>query len=200
MDQAVPPAKPRFAFPSLQEHLLFWPLALGGLGLDLWTKHLAFQRLEWGQAYDIIPGLLRFHLALNRGAAFSMAWGSRGFLVTISGVALVVLLGVFFLGLSLTGDRRTTLTTVVLGLFVGGVAGNFYDRAFYMEGQVRDFIDMYVGPHHWPTYNVADALLCVAVGLLLIQSLFTGKQEPAGQAAINEDAPSVDTRPNDRIV
>jgi len=200
MDQAVPPATPRFAFPSLREHLLFWPLALGGLGLDLWTKTLAFQHLERGEAYDIIPGLLRFHLALNRGAAFSMAWGNRGFLVTISSVALIVLLGVFFLGLSLTGGRRTPLTTVVLGLFTAGVAGNFYDRAFYTEGQVRDFIDMYVGQHHWPTYNVADALLCVAVGLLLIQSFCTRKQEPAGKVTVNEDTPSADARPDDRSV
>lgn len=181
MDQAVAGSKPRFVFPSAREHLLFWALALGGLGLDLWTKHLAFERLAMGEAYDLIPGLLRFHLALNRGAAFSMAWGNRAFLVTISSVALVILLGVFLLGLSLGGGKRTLLTTVVLGLFAGGVAGNFYDRAFYTEGQVRDFIDMYVGHHHWPTYNVADALLCFAVGLLLIQSFKAGRKEDVGE-------------------
>jgi signal peptidase II len=176
MDQAVKAEKQRFSLPTIQEHLIYWPLALGGTVLDLWTKHLAFSRLEFGEAFDIIPGLLRFHLALNRGAAFSMAWGNRGFLVGISSVALVVLLAVFFLGLSLGTGKRTPFITLVLGLFTGGVAGNFYDRAFYDQGQVRDFIDMYLGQRRWPTYNIADALLCVAVGLLLIHSFTVGRK------------------------
>jgi signal peptidase II len=193
MDQVVKGSDSRHRFPSAREHLVFWSLALGGLGLDLWTKHLAFARLEVNQAYDLIPGFLRFHLALNRGAAFSMAWGNRSFLVTVSGVALVVLLGVFLLGLSLTGGKRTGMTPVVLGLFTGGVAGNFYDRAFYTEGQVRDFIDMYIGQHHWPTYNIADALLCIAVGLLLIHSFL------AGRNAASEEPPADSETPADRL-
>ena len=47
MDQAAAGAKSRFDFPSAREHLLFWTLALGGLGLDLWTKHLAFASLAF---------------------------------------------------------------------------------------------------------------------------------------------------------
>lgn len=177
----------RFSLPTKQEHLIFWPLALGGMGLDLWTKWLAFARLEFGEAYDVIPGLLRFHLALNRGAAFSMAWGNRAFLVAISGTALVALLTVFFLGLSLAEGKRTTFMTVVLALFTGGVAGNFYDRAFYIDGQVRDFIDMYIGQHHWPTYNIADALLCISVGLLLIHSFTVGRKEASKEDVVAKE-------------
>ena len=69
----------------------------------------------------------------------------------------------------------TTLMAVALGLFAGGIAGNLYDRLFH-EGAVRDFIDVYVGTYHWPTFNVADSLLCTAVGLLLISSYLTDRQ------------------------
>ena len=172
-------------WPSGRQHALFWPLALGGLGLDLWTKALAFDRLDFGETFQVIPGCLQFHLALNKGAAFSMAWGNRFFLVGISATALVVLLGFF-----LFGGKRPSIITVALGLFTGGVAGNFYDRAFYAEGQVRDFIDMYIGTHHWPTYNVADALLCIAVGLLLIQSFFAGRKE-ASEKVMSKQEDSV---------
>ncbi len=67
------------------------------------------------------------------------------------------------------------LLTVALGLLAGGISGNLYDRLFH-DGTVRDFIDVYVGTHHWPTFNVADALLCTAVGLLIISSYITDRQ------------------------
>jgi signal peptidase II len=56
-----------------------------------------------------------------------------------------------------------------------GIIGNLYDR-FFNEGRVRDFIDVYVGSYHWPTFNVADSLLCIGVGILLLLS-FTAPAE-----------------------
>ncbi|MCH7515671.1 MAG: signal peptidase II [Bacteroidetes bacterium] len=40
---------------------------------------------------------------------------------------------------------------------------------------VRDFIDIYYGKYHWPAFNVADSMLCIAVGLLLITGVFIEK-------------------------
>ena len=154
---------------SLQ-HLLFWPLALSGAGLDLWTKHEAFARIDPAQGLDLIKGFLSFNLAYNTGAAFSMAAGKTVFLCSISSVALVAVL-VFFL----MRKNFTVLMTVALGLLAGGIAGNLYDRLFH-DGTVRDFIDVYVGTHHWPTFNVADSLLCIAVGLLIISTYITDRQ------------------------
>ncbi len=156
--------------PRSLQHLIFWPLALLGLGLDLWTKHEAFDRIDPVQGLDLIKGLLSFNLAYNTGAAFSMAAGKTVFLCSISSVALVAVL-VFFL----MRNNFTRLMTVALGLLAGGISGNLYDRLFH-EGTVRDFIDVYVGTYHWPTFNVADALLCTAVGLLIISTYITDQQ------------------------
>jgi signal peptidase II len=49
------------------------------------------------------------------------------------------------------------------------VCGNMYDRIFN-GGAVRDFIDVYYRGHHWHTFNVADSLLCIGVGLLIIST------------------------------
>jgi len=160
----------RGALPDRIAHLIFWPIATVGLLLDLWTKQAVFAALrdEPDQSRTIIGGLLTFRLALNDGAAFGIASGRQAFLVGVSTVAFVIILGVF-----LFGAARQRIVQVALGLFAAGVCGNLYDRAFN-DGRVRDFIDVVYWPgRHWHTFNVADAMLCVAVGLLMIATLFT---------------------------
>jgi signal peptidase II len=58
-----------------------------------------------------------------------------------------------------------------------GVGGNLYDRLFN-DGRVRDFIDvnLYVNNYHWPTFNIADSLLCIGVGLCLLDAFFNKKE------------------------
>jgi signal peptidase II len=159
-------------------HLIFWPIFIGGLAFDLWTKSAVFAWLGnvQAQGISIIDGFLRLQLAVNPGAAFGIAGGHRVMLVSISVVALVVILVVFMFAL-----KEGKIVIVALALFAGGVSGNLYDRAFN-EGLVRDFIDvMYWPGRHWPAFNVADSMLCAAVGLLIISSFFSPKscQTPA---------------------
>ena len=74
-----------------------------------------------------------------------------------------------------------TLVYAALGLLAAGVCGNLYDRLFH-DGLVRDFIEVVYWPgKHWPSFNVADSMLCIAVGLLILSSFFTRQpsQKPA---------------------
>ena len=158
------------AWSSTQSHVVFWSLAVSVCALDLWSKQAIFRHLHPHEVMDLIPGCLRFALALNDGAAFSIARGQTSLLVAISAVALVGVLGMFIFG-----RGRSRLMTVSLGLFAGGISGNFYDRAFN-GGQVRDFIDAYIGKHHWPTFNVADSVLCIAVALMMISAMRAPKE------------------------
>ncbi|MCE5184888.1 MAG: signal peptidase II [Planctomycetaceae bacterium] len=153
--------------------LLFWPAAIGGTILDLWSKHAVFEWLATvpGQQVVLIEGFLNFILAENKGAAFSIFQGWRGFLVLISAAALVTEIVIFF-----TGRVRDKLVMFAMGCTAGGIAGNLYDRLFH-GGGVRDFIDVYVGPHHWPTFNAADSLLCIGVGLIIISSLTSSTEK-----------------------
>jgi signal peptidase II len=108
-------------------------------------------------------------MAENTGAAFGIASGQRYFLTAISVVALIVILGIF-----LFGGIKQRLIHIALGLFTAGVCGNLWDRIFN-GGRVRDFIDVYYSQYHWPAFNVADSMLCIAVGLLIISSLRVSK-------------------------
>jgi signal peptidase II len=159
------------ALPDLKAHLIFWSLALGGLLLDLWSKKAAFEWIgqQQSQTVTIINGFLRFIIALNPGAAFGTFDGKVYHLMAISCLALIVVFGIF-----LFSGTRYRLIHIALGLFTGGICGNLYDRIFN-DGLVRDFIDVYIGNNHWPTFNVADSLLCVGVGLLFI-SIFLNEK------------------------
>ena len=62
------------------------------------------------------------------------------------------------------------MTTVALGLLLGGAIGNLIDRLRY--GYVVDFVDMGIGEWRFYTYNVADAAITTAIVLLLAMAVF----------------------------
>ena len=157
------------ALPDSKAHLIFWSLMLGGLVLDLWSKKAVFDWLQNRETTTIINGLLRLVRALNNGAAFGTFAGKPYFLTAISVIALITVFGVFLF--SGTGHR---LVHVALALFTAGICGNLYDRIFN-DGLVRDFIDVYYRDYHWPAFNVADSLLCIGIGLLIISTFLTEK-------------------------
>ena len=154
--------------PDLTGHLIFWPIAIIGVAADLWSKYWVFKWLgdkPPDYEHTVVEGFLTFVVRMNAGAAFSMASGQRGWLIAISVIAFFVVVGLF-----LFGGAHRRIMQVSLGLFTGGIIGNLYDRID--TGLVRDFIDVVYWPgKHWPAFNVADSMLCTAVGLIIICNL-----------------------------
>ena len=155
------------SFVRLREHFVFWPLVILGFVFDLWTKKAVFDWLgnHYPPVHVVIKGFLRIVVAENAGAAFGIAHGQKILLLIVSLAAMIAVIYFF-----LFGRDRKSLLTVALALFLAGILGNAYDRVFN-NGMVRDFIDVYYKDWHWPAFNVADSLLCIAVFLLLIASL-----------------------------
>jgi signal peptidase II len=153
--------------PDFWGHLLFWPIAIGGVVLDLWSKKAIFEWLPTvpHEKYVVIDGFFQLILRENTGAAFSIAQGWRWFLVGTSCVAFFAAIGIFLFG----GVRRR-ITQIAMGCMTAGIVGNLHDRAMN-NGMVRDFLDVFVKNYHWPTFNVADSLLCIGVGLMIIANL-----------------------------
>jgi len=169
--ERAPLSRLSLTLPDLKAHLIFWSIAIGGLLLDIWTKTAVFEWLGQrpSQNFSIINGFLRFVMALNNGAAFSFLAGKTYLLTAISVIALIVVFGIFLFN----GTQYRSIH-ITLGLITGGICGNLYDRIFN-DGLVRDFIDVYIGNKHWPTFNVADILLCVGVGMMIISIYLTEK-------------------------
>jgi signal peptidase II len=116
--------------------------------------------------WAVIPGFLNIVHAENPGMAFGLlsnhdsSW--RSFLLVGVSLAILVVLGRLLWQSASTGRRQM----VALGLVMGGACGNLYDRV--LRGAVTDFIDVYVGSYHWPTFNIADSAITVGAILLVL--------------------------------
>ena len=105
-------------------------------------------------------------LARNRGVSFGMLrlegpWGP--WLLSAAALAVVVWL---FLWQRRARERWIAAS---VGLIAGGALGNVVDRL--IRHAVVDFIDAYVGPYHWPAFNLADSAITLGVVLLLWETL-----------------------------
>ena len=179
-----------------------------GLGLDLFTKVWAFRTLMYerltlpdgwvqvqSRTYAFLPGWLHFHVTANQGAVFGVGQGNRWLFVAVSVAAIAFLVYLFA-----TSAPRQRVYQVIVGMLLAGVLGNLYDRLVF--GYVRDMIYMLPGrtwpqwlanmlpsSWQWPRgpvfpwiFNVADALLCTGVALMLVYSLYLWWKDPARRA------------------
>src|SRR5471030_706359 len=116
--------------PSPRAARLFWGTAAVVIVADLSSKFLAERMLAPRYIpHRIIGNVVRFTLAYNRGAAFSMWLGdySREIFGSLALIALVVLWRLY--RLSGRGARGgDTIRLFALGLAWGGAAGNLIDR------------------------------------------------------------------------
>lgn len=174
---------------------LFAVLALIGVTTDLWTKSAVFSaRGLPGQnpPYWIVEGIFGIETAVNIGAVFGLGAGKGTFFAAFSVVAGVGIL----LWLFRFGAATSLWLTWALGLITGGILGNLYDRLGmwwqpdYPEpwrSGVRDWILFRIEDvpmfDPWPNFNIADSLLVVGAGMLMIQSFFfpiaVGEKEDA---------------------
>lgn len=148
---------------SVGRRLLFATTALIALLLDQLTKVLAETYLASG-SIPIVGDLLRFTLAYNKGAAFSLGFGATWILTLISSIAIVALL--------IYGPRVKTMDwAFIAGLVLGGAAGNWIDRMFrqpeLFNGHVVDFIQI---PFNFPIFNLADTFLVIGVSLAVLRT------------------------------
>ena len=151
------------------------------LSLDQATKFLAERELKAGPV-SVVPGLFDLTLVYNPGAAFGLFSGlpdtQRRF--ALAAVSLLALGVVVWFGLNeAKGDRWFQAG---LSAIVAGAVGNLLDRL--RLDAVVDFLDFYVGEHHWPAFNVADSAICIGVCLLLLRMLFFSPARAANEGTI----------------
>jgi signal peptidase II len=133
--------------------------------------------------HRIIGDVVRFTLAYNPGAAFSMSLGpySRFIFGAFAVIALVVLWRLYRMtgrGVR-AGDR---LRVLALGLAWGGAAGNLVDRFRSPQGVV-DFIDIGMRDVRFWTFNVADSAVTVGA-IALAWSLSQEERETAAASGV----------------
>ncbi|HEV2762893.1 MAG TPA: signal peptidase II [Pyrinomonadaceae bacterium] len=148
--------------------------SLGVYLMDQATKAWAVRRLRLGADVTVVEGFFRFAYAENPGIAFGQLQGGGSFgrwmLVGLATAACVAVL-VYFWRTPRSDDR-------VLGacaLLLAGIVGNLTDRV--RLGYVVDFIVLHAGSYHWPTFNVADAAICLGALLLALDIFAEGRRK-----------------------
>jgi signal peptidase II len=136
--------------------------------------------------YRFIENYWHFRYVENPGAAWGLfgTWSESVRRPFFHLVSLVALGFIIFMYVRLSAEQR--MMRWALALVAGGALGNFLDRL--IRGYVIDFIDWHWRNQpgmRWPTFNVADAAICVGVGLLLLDSMRERKSvepvTPGGQ-------------------
>ena len=149
---------------------LFWCVTLGVITGDLISKIVAVATLA-ARPHALVGDYAVLRLVYNEGAAFGISLGpaSRWIFLVLAGIALVVLGAM--VRATKPGDR---LRLVALALVCGGAAGNLIDRIRSAQGVV-DFIEVGIGPHRFPTFNVADSAITVGAVALAVSLWLEGR-------------------------
>lgn len=139
-------------------------LLLAGLlvALDQVAKRKVLELLLPIGRHEVIPNFFSLTYVENRGAAFGILTGQTQLLTIVTGVVLLVLIGVILSGK--TGD----LALWALTLVVAGGVGNLIDR--FHRGFVVDYLD-FSALFGFPVFNFADCCVVIGTFLLLLSIL-----------------------------
>ncbi len=144
----------------------FW-LAGVVLILDQGSKWIADSLLGPHDVTPLLP-FLALRKAYNPGAAFSFLSDASGWQRWFFSGLAVLVIGVLMAWLRRL-PRGQDRMALALALIIGGAAGNLVDRLLY--GHVIDFIDLYYGVWHWPTFNIADSAITLGAALLILDAI-----------------------------
>lgn len=161
--------------------LLFSGALLFALGCDQATKHVAEARLDPFQPISLWSDLVRFELVPNVGGFLSLGQNLpetvRTALFSVLVPASLALI-CFWL---LRDGQASGRMVAGLGLVAGGGVGNWLDRL--AQGAVTDFVSIGVGPLRTGIFNLADVLIFLGIGFLLLDL-----RPPAEAAADPEES------------
>jgi signal peptidase II len=134
--------------------------------IDQWSKYVIDTRFALGEVVPVIKGFFNLTYVRNSGAAFGFGgafndWIRIGLFKIIPVVAII-----WLTVLLITKKEDNFLIKTSYSLIIGGAIGNIIDRI--RLDYVVDMFDFYYGKSHFATFNVADAAISVAAGLLII--------------------------------
>jgi signal peptidase II len=148
-------------------------VALYVILLDQASKEWVRAGFGLHESVELIPGFFNLTYIRNTGAAWGMFSG-QNFTLALLGFVMLVALLLFRRKLLPPGLLHRT----ALGLLSGGIVGNVFDRL--RLDYVTDYLDFHVRGWHWPAFNIADAAICIGVGIYILGTLLA--QPPAAPA------------------
>jgi signal peptidase II len=180
----------------MKKYMVLLIISIIVIASDQLTKAVVSERIPLHDNIVVLECCVNLTHVRNSGAAFGMFQSAdpkiRVPFFKIVSVLAMLLIAFLFVKTS----ASETLMIYALSFIMTGAAGNFIDRIF--NGYVVDFLDVYYGEYHWPSFNVADTAITIGVGLMVLDMIITSlkpaleaeapPQEREGPAA-GDDAP-----------
>jgi len=147
---------------------------LGGIliFLDQLTKFLVDKFINSASFVNIIPFYDFFNITniRNSGMAFGIFQG-KNFLFSLLIILLLFVLSIWLYG---NWNRIRKIQRYAACLIIAGGVGNLIDRL--LRGSVVDFLDFGINRLRWPTFNIADSCVFIAVFIIFIEILVSDKK------------------------
>jgi len=139
--------------------------------LDQILKIIIRSNLNLYEEVKVIKNFFSITYLKNTGAAFSILSNSSFFLIIIS-VLFIILISKY---IKKEENNLTKLDTYYLGMILGGVFGNLFDRIIHKG--VIDYLSFKFFKYYFPVFNFAD--ICITIGILLffISTVINSKKE-----------------------
>ena len=135
-----------------KETTLFFIITLLIVAIDQYTKYL----IESTKPMFNI-GFIKIQYSTNTGAGFGILQNNSFLLGIISTVAAIAILYYY------PKVKQTKLTAILFALLVAGTIGNGIDRL------TKRYVVDFIATSFWPSFNIADAAITIAViGIIII--------------------------------
>lgn len=168
-------------------NLKYYLISLFIIVADQISKYLIRYKLSDFEnvPFQVIGDFFRIRFVQNPGAAFSLYFNSS-LLNKLLFLYMPIALILFFIYLIATSKNRLSLFSY--SLILGGAIGNIIDRIIF--GKVTDFLDFDFPDfliERWPTFNIADSSIVVAMILILLADLVFTKKNTINSETTEEE-------------
>ena len=157
-----------------KKKILFLAITVLVILLDQATKAWILATLRLHEGFPLIDGFFSIVHVRNPGAAFGLLAAAPPLFRSIFFLAVTVAAIVLILHYLRVSRIEEPSLVSALALILAGAVGNLVDRIRF--GEVVDFLDVYIGSHHWPAFNVADSAITVGAAVLMAALLRRRKE------------------------
>ena len=147
--------------------------------LDQATKAWIISTMRIHESFAVIGGFFNIVHVRNPGAAFGFLASAPPLFRYLFFIAVTVAAIVLILHYLHASRIEEPSLISALALILAGAVGNLVDRIRF--GEVVDFLDIFIGSHHWPAFNVADS--AITVGSVILMAVLIQKRKEVKHSA-----------------
>ena len=152
--------------------VIFSVIAVILVVVDQLLKRAVVANVEVYDQVDVIKGFFSIYHCRNTGSAFSLFADKPWGIYLLTGISVVLGLGIFYLMLH-AALHDMKLLSVAFCLLSSGAIGNLIDR--FALKYVVDYLRFDFGSYTFPIFNFADICAVLGTGLLICIILFGSK-------------------------